>query len=200
MEIKKAKLSDLKPTQITVGEKEVKEKKKELGHMNKKELDEFLKMNPIPVVLGPEQKSYILDHHHLGKSLVELGHKECYTVVLHDFSTLEFGKFLQVMQLLELIHLYDENNVQDHLYNLPKHVSELKDDPFRSLAGYVRKHKGYIKTSDAKPYVEFKWAEFFRLHITPDELKEDFDASLFKALTLAVREDAKELPGWIGQI
>lgn len=196
--IKKANLSDLKPTQITVGEKEVKEKKKELQHMNKKELDAFLQLNPIPVVLGPEQKSYILDHHHLGKSLVELGHKECYTIVWHDFSTLDFEHFLQVMQLLELIHLYDENNIKDHLYNLPKHVSDLKDDPYRSLAGYVRKHKGYIKMVNAKPYVEFKWAQFFREHITPKELDDDFNACLFKALSLAVSEEAKDLPGWIG--
>ncbi len=42
--------------------------------------------------------------------------------------------------------------------DLPKTVAKLVDDPFRSLAGELRRAGGYAK--DAEPFSEFLWADF----------------------------------------
>src|SRR5947207_3103318 len=56
----------LRPTQMTVGMKEVKEKRKRLReywkeHKSKKKQGEFLGRHMIPVVLGPDKRYYVED-------------------------------------------------------------------------------------------------------------------------------------------
>ena len=46
---------------------------------------------------------------------------------------------------------------------IPSTVSELLDDPFRSLAGELRRAGGYAKAP--APYSEFRWADFLRRRI-----------------------------------
>ena len=56
----------LHPTQMTVGMREVKEKRKRWReHASKKKQGELLGKHTIPVVLGPDQRHYVIDHHHL---------------------------------------------------------------------------------------------------------------------------------------
>jgi hypothetical protein len=43
--------------------------------------------------------------------------------------------------------------------DLPKTVAGLIDDPFRSLAGELRRAGGFAK--DTTPFSEFLWADFF---------------------------------------
>lgn len=38
----------------------------------------FLCSHPVPVVLGPEGRHYLIDHHHLTRAMYELGIKSCY--------------------------------------------------------------------------------------------------------------------------
>lgn len=38
----------------------------------------FIYNHPVPVVLGPRAKHYLIDHHHLTRALHELGIKQCY--------------------------------------------------------------------------------------------------------------------------
>jgi len=62
----------LHPTQMTVGMREVKEKRKRWRqHKSKKKQAELLGKHMIPVVLGPDQRHYVVDHHHLARSLHE---------------------------------------------------------------------------------------------------------------------------------
>src|ERR1700738_1320294 len=68
----------LRPTQMTVGMREVKEKRKRLReywkeHKSKKKQGEFLGRHMIPVVLGPDKRNYVVDHHHLARALHEEG-------------------------------------------------------------------------------------------------------------------------------
>jgi hypothetical protein len=75
-------------------------------------------------------------------------------------------------------------------------VTELVDDPFRSLAGDLRRAGGYAK--DTTPFSEFIWADFLRRRIKRKLVEKDFDRSLEKALQLAKGPDADYLPGWCG--
>ena len=68
----------LRPTQMTVGMVEVREKRKRLRehwkeHKAKKKQGEFLGRHMIPVVLGPGKLHYVVDHHHLARALHEEG-------------------------------------------------------------------------------------------------------------------------------
>jgi len=66
--------------------------------------------------------------------------------------------------------------------DIPKAVSDLVGDPFRSLAGELRLAGGYAK--DTTPFSEFLWADFLRRRSarTPKRI---FDAALEEVLKLA---------------
>jgi hypothetical protein len=75
-------------------------------------------------------------------------------------------------------------------------LSELADDPFRSLVSELIRAGGRAKT--ATPFSEFLWADFLRRRIKPPLVEKDFAAALVKALDLAKCPDARSLPGWSG--
>jgi len=73
---------------------------------------------------------------------------------------------------------------------------QLKDDPFRSLAGELRRAGGFAK--DTTPFSEFLWADFFRRKIKRKAVEADFSVAMKRALLLARSEEAEYLPGWCG--
>ncbi|HEX7789417.1 MAG TPA: ParB-like protein, partial [Afipia sp.] len=66
----------LRPTQMTVGMKEVREKRKRWRENKSKKRAKLLGTHMIPVVVGPDKKNYVIDHHHLARALHEEGEKE----------------------------------------------------------------------------------------------------------------------------
>ena len=72
------------------------------------------------------------------------------------------------------------------------------DDPFRSLAGELRRAGGFAK--DTTPYAEFLWADFLRRRIKRKLVEHDFDRALERALQLGKSMDAGYLPGWSGPV
>ena len=76
--LKPVAIADLRPSQMTVGIREVKEKRKRWRDESKKKGEEFLGKHMIPVVLGPEDRHYVIDHHHLaqGSLFTEVEHPE----------------------------------------------------------------------------------------------------------------------------
>ena len=80
--------------------------------------------------------------------------------------------------------------------DIPKSVIDLVDDPFRSLAGELRRAGGYAK--DTTPFSEFIWADFLRRRMKRKLVDDDFDRAVERALQLAKSKDATHLPGWCG--
>ena len=74
-------------------------------------------------------------------------------------------------------------------------MRELKDDPYRSLAGFVRMEGGFQKTT--MPYSEFVWADYYRKQIPLKLLKKNFDKALQWAKRLAGTPEASVLPGYV---
>ena len=72
----------------------------------------------------------------------------------------------------------------------------MQDDPFRSLAGDLRRSGGYAK--DEAPFSEFIWADFLRRRLKRKAVEKDFTTALGDALVLAKGEAANYLPGWCG--
>ena len=65
-------IESLRPTQITVGMREVEEKRKRLRKHKPEKIGAYIGHHMIPIVLGPKKRHYIIDHHHLSLAL----HKE----------------------------------------------------------------------------------------------------------------------------
>ena len=87
--LKPVAIADLRPTQMTVGIREVKEKRKRWSDESKKKGAEFLGKHMIPVVLGPKDRHYVIDHHHLARALHDEGVENVLVTVVKNLRTLE---------------------------------------------------------------------------------------------------------------
>jgi hypothetical protein len=187
----------LHPTQMTVGMREVKEKRKRWReHKSKTKQGELLGKHTIPVVLGPNQRHYVIDHHHLALALHDEGVKDILVTVVADLTMVDPDAFWGVLDNHRWVYPYDAKGERRHFKDIPKSVTGLKDDPFRSLAGELRRVGGYAK--DTTPFSEFQWADFFRRKMSRKSVEENFAKSVEKALALAKGRDAVYLPGWCG--
>jgi hypothetical protein len=189
---------DLRPTQISVGMHEVKEKRRRLRKRGPKKIGNFLGDHMIPVILGPKKRHYVIDHHHLALSLQEEGIKNVLVTVVADLSELDPEDFWLVLDHHSWVHPYDENGRRRDFSKIPKSIDGLKDDPFRSLAGELRRAGGFAK--DTTPFSEFLWADFLRRRMPRKSVEKDFTAAVKKAMKLAKSLDARYLPGWCGPV
>jgi hypothetical protein len=64
-------IMSLRPTQMTVGMREVKEKRKRWRAHKSKKRAELLGRRMIPVVLGPDKNHYVIDHHHMARACMK---------------------------------------------------------------------------------------------------------------------------------
>jgi len=190
------RIKSLKPTQMTVGMREVAEKRREWRERGGEKGAEYLGKHMIPVVLGPKGRHYVIDHHHMARALEEEGVKDVLVTVVADLSTLAREEFWIFLDNRAWCHPYDAQGRRRDFDDVPTAVAEMEDDPYRSLAGELRQAGGYAK--DATPFSEFIWADFLRRRIKRKSVEKDFESALKRALTLAKDEAASYLPGWCG--
>jgi hypothetical protein len=175
---------------------EVEVKRSRLVKLSPEEREAFLEAHPMPVVVGPEYRLYITDHHHLARAALEARVKTACFSVEADFSSLTPKKFWAEMDRRSWVHPLDEHGVRHRYHSLPGSLSKLVDDVYRSLAGFVRDAGGFRKTDAA--FVEFIWADFFRRNIAVEDVTSDFRAAVRRAKVLAKSPLAKRIPGFIG--
>ena len=189
--------ADLRPTQLTVGYAEVAAKRAEWEKLAKKKRKELLSGHWFPGVLGPGGKVYIVDHHHLGLALIEEKVDSVPVLVQRDFSWLEPAVFWRTMEFNRWAHPYDAHGHRADYNAFPAKLTDLADDPYRTLSARVREAGGYSK--DATPYAEFLWADFLRSRV---KLKGEQPGkrALKQSLELAHMHEAAYLPGWSGPI
>ena len=150
----------------------------------------------IPVVLGPKGKPYIIDHHHLVRALHDEGVKDILIEMVADLRTVDANSFWVVLDNKGWCHPYDAAGVRRDFAAIPLSVGKLTDDPFRSLAGELRRAGGYAK--ETAPFSEFIWADFLRRRMKKKRVTSDFGRALKDAYKLAKSHDADYLPGWCG--
>jgi hypothetical protein len=189
---------DLRPTQITVGMREVLAKRKRWRETAGKKGGKFLGKHMIPVVLGPKHRYYVVDHHHLARALHDEGVKDVAVTVISNLSGLDGDAFWTVMDNRNWMHPYDADGRRRHYDDIPKSVTGLIDDPFRSLSGELRRAGGFAK--DTAPFSEFLWADFLRRRLKRKAVQRDFDHAIEQALALAKSAEANYLPGWCGPV
>jgi hypothetical protein len=116
--------------------------------------------------------------------------------VVADLSALDRDAFWTVLDNRNWMHPFDAEGVRRHYSDIPRSVTQLVDDPFRSLAGELRRAGGFAK--DTTPFSEFIWADFLRRRMKRKAVEEDFDRAVVKAMQLAKSAAAGYLPGWCG--
>jgi hypothetical protein len=186
----------LRPTQVTVGMHEVKAKRRALRQRATRRIGRFLGDHMIPVILGPGNRHYIIDHHHLALALLGAGVKNVLVTVIADLSMLGPEQFWIVLDHHSWVHPYDQDGRRVNFTKIPKSVDRLKDDPFRSLAGELRRAGGFAK--DTTPFSEFLWADFLRRRLERRRVRQNFSWAVRQAMKLAKSQDAHYLPGWCG--
>jgi hypothetical protein len=190
------KVSDLRPTQMTVGFREVAEKRKQWRARAEQDGPEFLGRHTIPVIRGPKHALYVVDHHHLARALHEEGVEVIAVHIMADLSRLKRSEFWSLCDNRGWCHPYDADGERRPFDKIPKSIDSLADDPFRSLAGELRRTGGYAK--EDTPFTEFMWADFLRRRIKRKLVEETFSSAMTKALSLARSDVAGHLPGWCG--
>ncbi len=197
--MKKARpILKLRPTQFAVGMLEIDQKIEELRKLGKKGLKKYVKETRVPVVVGPNSELYIVDHHHFLCVCYHLDIKKVKVDVVKDLSgsKMSYSQFWRLMHREKSVYPYCQfgEGPRKALY-LPRDIRGLADDPYRSLAWFVRK-AGAFENSE-KNFAEFKWANFFRSKGLLDRHgTEGFPHALKKAAQLAQSDAARGLPGF----
>jgi hypothetical protein len=189
-------VSELRPTQMTVGFREVELKRRRWRDADEHARTKILRSHVVPAVIGPKGRFYIVDHHHFAKALLEEHAGPIAVYILADLTGLPKKEFWTFLDNNDWCHAYDAAGKRCALGAIPTTLAALADDPYRSLVGELVRAGGCAKSS--APFFEFLWADFLRRRIKAALVNTDFNAALKKAMKLAKASDAKSLPGWAG--
>ena len=191
------KLEDLRPTQMTVGFREVDEKRKSWSKLKPAKRSEEMRKELFPAVIGPKHTYYILDHHHAAVALIKEKSDHVAVGIAHDLSHLKPEAFWVFLDHFSWVHPYDNKGRRRPFADMPNDFESLADDPFRSLTSDVLDAGGFAKSDE--PFVEFLWANYFRDQIPEKLVSADPKKALAHALKMAQSRDASHLPGWPGK-
>jgi hypothetical protein len=195
--MKEIAIDRLRPTQASHGRIEVEKKTRDFAGLSGRELQMAIAEKPIPVVLGPGGDAFAIDHHHVAAALWAAGIKKAPVVLVADLSSLDESQFWLTLENRSWSWPYDAQGRRIAFGAMPRHVYELEDDPYRSLAGLVREAGGYEKSS--VPLEEFRWADLFRATMAaPPAIEADFDAALQRGVDIARSNLAMGMPGFLG--
>ena len=190
------KLRQLHPTQITLGMREVIRRQGRFVTLDAKARKAYVDERVVPCVIGPKEISYLIDRHHMCRALLGAGVAEVRCDLVSDVSNLGEEEFWRFMDLRGWMHPFDATGRRCAVTAIPRSIEALVDDPYRALAGFVRRDNGFTKA--ATPFEEFIWADFLRHRIPAASIEKDFDGVCHKALELARSPAARHLPGWNG--
>ena len=177
---------------------EVDEKIKLVHSFNKKERKAFVDETKVPVVIAPNGSLYVVDRHHFLCVCYHVGIRKVKIEIIKDHSAsgMTYSQFWKWMSKNRSAYPYCQFGEGPRKeYYLPKDIRGLADDPYRSLAWFVRK-AGAFENSE-KNFAEFTWANFFRKKKLLDaEGMAGFENALMQAVVLAQSVAAKKLPGY----
>ena len=121
------KLKDLRPTQMTVGMREVERKRALWRDRERSGAGEFLGAHMIPAVLGPDGHHWLVDHHHLALALHLEGVEDILVTLVVKLERLPKKRFLAYMDARNWLHPYDEHGRRRDWKDLPRHLGKLAD-------------------------------------------------------------------------
>lgn len=186
----------LRPTQGGIGLIQVEDEAATLRRLSATQLAKKIDKKDIPVVQEPDRGWYLVDRHHLTRALWQNGERR---VRVRIIGRLDDGAaFWQQMAARHWAWLYDERGQALAGENLPRHVRDLPDYPYRSLAGRLQ-DDGYYNKNEQVYFVEFAWAAWLGRQLAWAPLtRQNMAQQLQAAAGLACSPAAAALPGYRG--
>lgn len=190
----------LKPTQFSVGMKEIECRAAELRKLGSKERRRLVRKTRVPIVVSPWKELYATDRHHYLYACWLAGIRKVRIHIVKDCSKsrASYRAFWRQMRRDRLAYSDDQfgDGPRSPLY-LPVDVRGLADDPYRSLAWLVRQEGGYENCDQL--FAEYKWANFFRRRrLLEPSGRRGFGPALKRGIHFARSPAARNLPGYIG--
>jgi hypothetical protein len=184
------------PTQFAVGYWEVKQRAANIARHGPSRLELYEEEHLALLVVGPGGEPYLVDGHHLCRAMLKAGRGTTVEArVVANWRDLPVAEFWNKMRQSNYVYPYDNQGRGPlDVARLPKKVTELTDDPYRSLAWAVRNRGGFQKTTGS--FAEFQWANFFRKRIEIGRKEKDFEKAVKAALKICHSTEAKNLPGY----
>jgi len=192
----------VRPTQVFVGKVEMECTKSLFESYTSDQLRVNLMENNVPTVIGPKAEFYITDHHHFAVALFQafldfqrpVIHRVLYACIQEDYSQYNKSSFWKIMKERQFVFLEDERGNSITTDDLPVTLKLMADNPFRTLASWLRKGFVYIKCGSKKTkhalqcknstapfFLECIWADYIRKFIPltyypswPDSPLDDF--------------------------
>jgi hypothetical protein len=192
--LRKVAVSRLRPTQVTVGLREVISKRRRYRAAIAAGGVVLLQQHGVPIVIGPEGQPYALDRHHGLCALMAEGVFEIPVNPLDDLSNLSQEAFWSTLDARGWCHPYGADGQRLDYNRIPISIADLRDDPYRSLASALRRSGGFDKVR--APFSEFAWADFLRRRLDRTLLDRDFNEALRIAAQIAHGDGPRRLPGW----
>lgn len=192
-----ARIDQLHPTQGGVGQLQVDATAQDLADKSEKQLDKLMKKKEIPIVIAPDGGYWLVDRHHLTKALWQQGVKQARVKVIARLQ--DRANFWSQMQNNHWAWLKDERGRPLTPEQLPRHIGDLPDYPYRTLAGLLQ-DAGYFSKGEQVYFVEFAWASWLGQQMGWQPVNEaNLAERLAEAKRLACGAKAGTLPGYPGK-
>lgn len=190
-----ARLLELRPTQFALGMVQVRSKMAQTRQVPADERTAFMEKLAIVAVRGPGGRLHVIDHHHWTRAWIELGIEEAPVRIRADFGALDDLNFFSEMAERGWIHPYNERGEKVSIESLPATVADMPDDPYQSLAAFLR--IGGVYDNPGEFNAKFAWADYLRERITGDPgTVEGFAEMLATAYRMAHTQESRSLPGY----
>ncbi|MFM0327556.1 ParB-like protein [Caballeronia glebae] len=194
--MKTQKIDELRPTQLTHGLREVRQKAAAYAALSGHKLGMTIAEKPVPIVRGPAGTSYAIDHHHVAAALWRAKVKSVPVVLVKDLSGLSVAEFWLALENQRWTYPYNAKGERVSFTEMREHIWDLDDDEFRSLAAAVKDAGGYDESN--VPLEEFRWADFFRRQLPLPTSDAEYELLVKNAVKLAKSKAAIGLPGYLG--
>jgi hypothetical protein len=209
----------LRPTQNAVGMDEVSDKVAHIERHSDAGLRSYLLQRTIPVVIGDGGHPHLTDHHHLALAMWRADDQgEVPVEVVRNWAPLSGLHFWKAMSRQHWMYPFaPDGGGPIPAAQMCKHLRDLGNDIFRSLAWVARREYAYAKSADDPMFCEFQWAGYLRSQLVLEQLlgctkdwtsvtladleRDDPDAMADvrrKLMYLARAPEARALPGYVG--
>lgn len=194
-EIVRVNTLELSPTQPCIGRFEVLLKEDRFKLMSDRDVDGYLrekseKGKPV-LIVKRLPRYYVIDGHHTLSAILAANEpRDLEIEQVADFSDLDDGDFWKKMSKKGWALKRNRGEDVDPR-TFPDSLSELEDDPFRTLAWLIRKMGGF---NDLKrPYIEFEVADYLRdrMRFSPEHYYE-YETAAMRGFELVRSREASE--------
>lgn len=190
-----ARIGELRPTQGALGMEHVHEKMHLTSAQPERERAAFLREHALRVAKGPGGSLHVIDHHHWARAWHELGVEVAPISIACDFSDRDHEAFLAALRERGWVHPFDAQGRETSVDALPASIAAMPDDPYLSLAAFVRMAGVYQDPPEFN--AKFAWADYFRQRVQGDFSSiAGFAKALAQAVAASREDEARTLPGF----